>query len=339
VRKWLNSPEDITTELLEGLAAAFPEYINLAGSSNKLVVNSRLGSANRVTIVSLGGTGHEPALTGIVGDGCLDVAVAGDIFAAPGPQDVLEALRLADRGHGTLLVVLNHSGDMLTGDAVMRAAVKEGLHVRRVNTQEDIANAPRSNADDRRGLVGIVPLLHIAGAAAAEGRPLDEVADIAQWFADNMATVAVAASGATHPATGQLISDFNDGEMEIGAGQHGEGGGGGRSAMLSADVTSELMLKMLIADLEIDSGEKVLLLVNGSGATTLMELSIVFRRAAAVLHEKNISVSASYCGELLTVQEQVGFQMCLARMNDVTVQLWNRPCVTPFFNRPDESHR
>ena len=142
-----------------------------------------------------------------------------DVFAAPGPQACLDAIKLADKGKGVLYIVLNHAGDMLTGNLTMKKCAKEGLNVVKVVTQEDIANAPRSNADDRRGLVGCIPTYKIAGAAAAEGKSLEEVAAIAQRFADNMATLAVAVSGATHPATGSLLADLGEDEMEIGMGQ------------------------------------------------------------------------------------------------------------------------
>ena len=208
----------------------------------------------------------------------------------------------------------------------------EGLNVIKVVTQEDIAKAPRSNSDDRRGLVGCIPTYKIAGAAAAEGKSLEEVAAIAQRFADNMATLAVAVRGATHPATGSLLAELGDDEMEIGMGQHGEEGGG-RQPMKSADETAEIMLNALINDLEIKSGEKVMLILNGSGATTLMELFIIYRKCVSYLKEKNIEIVANYVGELLTVQEQAGFQMFMARMDDELLHYWNAPCNTPYMKR------
>ncbi|MBF0528797.1 MAG: dihydroxyacetone kinase subunit DhaK [Deltaproteobacteria bacterium] len=332
MKKFINRPENLTMEMLEGLSLAFPELLELKGESGKLVVNRKLNQANRVTVVSIGGTGHEPALSGLVGEGMLDISVPGDVFAAPGPKDVIEALKLADQGQGVLFIVLNHAGDMLTAKMVMKTVEKEGLHVKQVTTQEDIANAPRSNSDDRRGLVGCVPLYHIAGAAAAAGKSLEEVRSIAQRFADSMATVAVACKGATHPATGMEISVYNDTEMEIGAGQHGEGGGG-KMPMKTADETADIMLNLLVQDLGIKPGERLMLIVNGSGATTIMEQSIVFRRAYKLLKEKGIEVAAGYVGELLTVQEAAGFQMFIARMDDELIELWNKPCKTPYFNK------
>lgn len=330
MKKFINAPENLTAELLEGFAAANRDLVTL-GEQN-MVINNKLAGADRVTIVTQGGSGHEPAISGFVGEGMVDISVVGDIFAAPGPQACVDAIKMAEKGHGVLYVVLNHAGDMLTGNMTMKQCEKQGLKVVKVVTQEDIANAPRSNSDDRRGLVGCIPTYKIAGAAAAEGKSLEEVAAVAQRFADNMATLAVAARGATHPSTGGSLADLDDDEMEIGMGQHGEGGGG-RQPMKTADETAAIMVNGLIADLGIKEGEKVMLIINGTGATTLMEQFIVYRACEKLLAEKNIEIVANCVGELLTVQEQAGFQMFMARMDDELVRLWNAPCNTPYMKK------
>lgn len=330
MKKFINDPENLTIELLEGLALSNSDTIELTES--KLVVNKKLKDADRVTVVSLGGTGHEPALSGFVGEGMLDVSVPGDIFAAPGPKSCIEALKLADKGKGVLFVVLNHAGDMLTGKLTMKAVEKEGLKVNKVVTQEDISNASRENASDRRGLVGCVPLYKIAGAAAAEGKNLEEVTEIAQRFADNSATIAVAVKGATHPATGSVISTLGEDDMEIGMGQHGEGGGG-RTSLKTADETAVIMMDELLRDLDVKAGEKLMVIINGTGSTTLMEQLIVYRKCHNYLAEKGIEVVAQSVGELLTVQEMGGFQMFIARMDDELVRYWNASCKTPYMTK------
>ncbi|EHO85126.1 dihydroxyacetone kinase subunit DhaK [Fusobacterium ulcerans] len=331
MKKFINDPSNLTQELLEGLALSNQNIIELT-EGTRLVVNKKLKDADRVTIVTLGGTGHEPAISGFVGEGMVDISVPGDIFAAPGPQPCFEAIKMADKGKGVLFVVLNHAGDMLTANLTMKMVKKAGLNVVKVVTQDDVANAPRENADDRRGLVGCVPLYKIAGAAAAEGKSLEEVAAIAQKFADNMATIAVAAKGATHPSTGGVIAELGEDDMEIGMGQHGEGGGG-RMPLKTADETAQIMLDALLKDLDIKTGEKLLVVINGTGATTLMEQLIVFRKCYNYLTEKGIEVVANAVGELLTVQEQAGFQMMVARMDDELVHYWNQPCNTPYFKK------
>ena len=187
MKKFMNAPETVTDEELVGLGLAYPDILNVDGH---LVISKDLTNADRVTIVTYGGSGHEPAISGFVGEGMVDISVVGDIFAAPGPQACVDAIKLADKGKGVLYIVLNHAGDMLTGNLTMKQCKKLGLNVVKVVTQEDVSNAPRENADDRRGLVGCIPTYKIAGAAAAEGKSLEEVAAIAQRLADNMATLA-----------------------------------------------------------------------------------------------------------------------------------------------------
>ena len=328
MKKFINNQETLTQDLLKGLALAYPNKIEI--KENNLVVNKKMLCSDRVHIVTLGGAGHEPALSGFVGEGMFDISVVGDIFAAPGPAPCFEALKMAQGDKGALFIVLNHAGDMMTAEMTMEMAEDAGLKVARVTTQEDVSNAPREDGGNRRGLVGCVPLAKIAGGAAAAGKSLEEVRVVAQKFADNMATIAVAARGATHPANGAEISSFGEDDMEIGMGQHGEGGGG-RMKMKTAGETAAIMTDALIKDLALKSGEKVMLVVNGSGATTLMEQLIVFKDCVEFLKERGITVAAQMVGEILTVQEAAGFQLFIARMDDEMLDYWKAPCDTPYY--------
>ena len=329
MQKFINNPDTLTAEMLEGLALAHSELVSL--ELGKLVVNRKLAEADRVTIFALGGSGFEPALSGFVGEGMLDVAVVGDVFAAPGPQACIEAIKLADKGKGVLLVVLNHAGDILASNLAVKQAEKLGINVAKIVVQDDITNAPREEAQNRRGMVGAVPLLKIAGAAALAGKSLEEVATIAQGFADNMATLAVAASGATNPATGMEIAQVAAGSMEVGVGLHGEAGKA--RPMVTAEETVSSMLDALLEDLNVLAEEKLLVIVSGSGATSLMEQLIVYRNCYAFLAEKGIEIVANHVGELMTVQETAGFEICIARMNEELVEYWNASCRTPYFKR------
>ncbi len=329
MKKFINDKNTLTQELLEGLELSNKDIIKV---EENLVINKNLDNLDRVTIVSMGGTGHEPAVEGFVGEGMLDICVCGDIFAAPGYQSVVKALKMADKGHGVLFVVLNHAGDMMSANLAMAEVEKLGLNVKKVVTQEDVSNAPRSDSDNRRGLVGCVGVYKVAGALAKEGKSLEEVAALAQDFADNMATLAVALKGATHPQSGMAISELGEDEMEIGMGQHGEGGGGRQPLTTSLKVT-EIMTDALVKDLELKSNEKIMVFINGSGSTTLMEQLIVYKDVVNHLKAKDIEVVANYVGELLTVQEQAGFQLMFARMNDELVKLWEKPCNTCYMKR------
>jgi len=226
-------------------------------------------------------------------------------------------------------VVLNHAGDVMSANMAMEMAAKENIPVKRLLTHEDIAPGATAPAEDRRGLVGCIPLYKIAGAAAEAGKSLDEVCAVAERFNQNMATLAVAMKTATHPASGQAIFELADDEMEIGMGQHGEAGTG-PSKILTADQTAELMLSRLLAAIHAKAGDRLMLLINGSGATTLMEMFIVFRRVAQVCAEKGIEVVRGGCDEYLTVQEMAGFQMFAAKMDDELIRLWDAPADTPY---------
>jgi dihydroxyacetone kinase-like protein len=327
MKKFINKPEDLVGELLEGYALAYADKIRLAG--NRLVVRARRKAKGKVGVVTLGGSGHEPALSGFVGKGMLDISVPGEIFAAPGPPRCLEALKRAERGAGVLFIVLNHAGDVMAANLTMEMALKQGLNVKQILTHEDIAGGPRSQPDNRRGLVGAVPVMKVAGAAAEAGYSLEACLAVAERLERQMATLAVAMTSATHPSTGQAIFTLPDDEMEIGMGQHGEAGTG-RMKMKSADETAEAMLGQLLADLSVQAGEQLLVLLNGAGATTLMELFIVFRRMHQVCEARGIKIARARIAEFLTVQEMAGFQMFIARMDEELLKLWDAPCDTPY---------
>jgi dihydroxyacetone kinase-like protein len=326
MKKFINDPDNLVSELLEGFTLAHANLVKLAG--NNLVVRTNPKPEDKVALVTLGGSGHEPALSGYVGTGMLDISVPGEIFAAPGPPRVIEALRLANREAGVLFVVLNHEGDVLSANMCMEMAAQEGLNVKHILTHEDIAAGSREDPSDRRGLVGCLPVIKIAGAAAEQGCTLDECLAIAKRAEANMATLAVAVSSATHPATGDVIAEVPDGEMCVGMGQHGEAGGG-QQDMKSADETADIMLGALLDDLKVQEGEQVLVLLNGVGSTTAMELYLVLRRVKQHLDEKNITLARSCVGEYLTVQEMGGFQMCVVRMDDELLKYWDAPCDAP----------
>lgn len=326
MKKFINDPADLAAELMEGFAMAYCDKVKI--ESGRTVVRAQPKSTDKVAIVTLGGAGHEPALSGFVGEGMLDVSVAGDIFAAPAAPKVFEALKKANRPAGTLLVVLNHAGDVMSSNIALEMARKQGLNVRSILTHEDIAPGADTPAADRRGLVGCIPLYKVVGAAAEEGMSIDQVCAIAERFNNNMATLAVAMRTATHPASGQAIFDLADDEMEIGMGQHGEAGTG-PCKIKTADQTAELMADRLLAAIHAQPGDQVLTIINGSGATTLMELLIVYRAVHKILVGRGMRPVAPLIGEYLTVQEMAGFQMFMAKMDDELVRLYKAPCDTP----------
>lgn len=327
--KFINNPENITAELLEGYVLAYPDQVKLAAEN--IVVRAQPKSEDKVAIVTLGGSGHEPALSGFVGEGMLDCSVVGDIFAAPGAQRLFQALQLMKREAGILLVVLNHSGDVMSANMACQLAQRAGIKVAKVLTHDDISAGIGADVNDRRGLAGCVPLYKILGAASEEGKSLEELVEIAERYNKNVATLAVAMRSCSHPQNGAIITDLPEGIMEIGMGQHGEGGGG-QKPLVSADETAAEMVDLLCQQLQPQSGDKMMLIINGVGATTHMELNIVFRKAYKEIEARGLKVVVSRIQELLTVQEQAGFQMILARLDDDHVDyLKNKPSNAPYW--------
>ena len=313
MNKFINDPDNLTAELLEGYVMAYSNQVAIGGEN--IIVRAHAKAEDKVAVITLGGSGHEPALSGFVGDGMLDCSVVGDIFAAPGAQRLFQALQMFKREAGILLVVLNHSGDIMSANMACQLAERTGIKVKTILTHDDISAGLDAPDEDRRGLAGCVPLIKIVGAAAEEGKSLDEIIEIGERFNARLATLAVAMKSCTHPQNGMTISDLPDGEIEIGMGQHGEGGGG-QEALVSADDPAEKMVGLLMRKLQSQAGDRVLLYINGVGGTTHMEMNIVFRRAYQVLEAAGVKVVDGRIAEMLTVQEQSGFQMILAKMDD-----------------------
>ena len=332
MNKFINSTENITSELLEGYTMAFSETVKL-GAEN-IVVRTRPKAEDKVAIIAFGGSGHEPAVSGFVGEGMLDASVVGDIFAAPGAQRLFQALQMFKRDAGILLLVLNHSGDVMSGNMAKQLAERAGIKVKSIMTHDDISAGLDAPDEDRRGLAGAIPMYKILGAAAEQGKSLDELIEIGERFNKQIATLAVVRRACTHPQNGATITELPEGMMQIGMGQHGEAGQGGNEPLVSADATAEFMVGQLMKKLDLKSGDNVLLYINGVGSTTLMEQFIVYRAAAKKLAAAGITVADGYAGELLTVQEQAGFQMILAKLDaDHLDLLKNYKADAPYWKR------
>ena len=330
--KFINETQNITAELLEGYVMAFKDRVKLA--SENIVVRAEPKAENKVAIVAFGGSGHEPAVSGFVGEGMLDCSVVGDIFAAPGAQRLFQGLQLMKREAGIVLLVLNHSGDVMSGNMAKQLAERTGIKVASIMTHDDISAGLDAADDDRRGLAGAVVMYKVLGAAAEAGKSLDEIIEIGERLNQNIATLAVAMRSCTHPQNAGVITSLPDGMMQIGMGQHGEAGAGGMQPLVSADETATFMVGQLMAKLQVAKGDKVLLYINGVGASTLMEQLIVYRAAAKQIETAGIEIVDGYAGELLTVQEQAGFQMILAKLDaDHVDYLKNYPSNAPYWTR------
>ncbi len=327
--KFINDPQQVTPELLEGYVLCYPGQVKLGGEN--IIVRAHPKDENKVAIVTLGGSGHEPALSGFVGEGMLDCSVVGDVFAAPGAQRLFQGLQLMKREAGILLVVLNHSGDIMSANMACQLAERAGIKVKQIITHDDISAGIDAPVEDRRGLAACVPLFKILGAAAEEGKSLEELMEIGERFNKKVATLAVATGVCTHPQNNATISDLPKGIMEIGMGQHGEGGGG-QKPLVSADQTAAEMVDLLCRQLKPQKGDQMMLIINGTGATTQMEHNIIFRKAYRELEVRGLTVAVSRIQEILTVQEQAGFQMIMGILDDDHIDyLNNRRSDAPYW--------
>lgn len=324
MKKFINDPENITIELLEGMAMAYSQKVKLEG---KLVCRANPKSEDKVAIVTLGGTGHEPALQGWVGDGMIDVCAAGDVWAAPGPPTLLSAFESVKRDAGILLVTLNHAGDVMSAKMALQMAKMKGIKVNEILTNEEI----RPTEDEEgRGLGGCFFIYKICGAASEQGQDLEAVTALANKINANMATIAVLSELATHPSTGGVCGSLGVDEMEICAGQHGEGGGIVMPMATSKD-TAELLAGKIVTKLGLVAGDEIVLCIGGSGKTTIMEQLIAYRDAAKFFESKGIKAVRGLAEELLTVQEAGGYQMMALKLDDEMKSLWDAPCSTPYF--------
>jgi ATP-dependent dihydroxyacetone kinase len=327
LKKLINDPRGVVREMLEGICDLHPGLALLADFD--VVVRSDLPppAQRAVAVISGGGSGHEPAHAGYVGPGLLAAAVAGDVFTSPSVDAVLAAIRAAAGRAGALLVVKNYTGDRLNFGLAAELARAEGFPVEIVVVADDVALAGTVPRDRRRGIAGTVLIHKVAGAAAASGRSLAEVAAMARGAAVDLASMGVALGACTVPAVGRPGFELGDEEIELGLGIHGEQGIE-RADLLPADGLVERLLDSILADLAPEQGQSVALLVNGLGGTPEMELSIVARRAIAVLRGRGLAVVRAWMGNYLTALEMPGSSLSVLKVDDARLALIDAPAAS-----------
>jgi dihydroxyacetone kinase-like protein len=322
-KKLINKPENVLSEMLQGFAAAHGDIVRLTETG--LIVRRQPKAAGKVGLVIGNGSGHEPAMIGLVGEGLMDVNVPGEIFTAPGPERIVEGIKAADRGAGVLLCVSHHAGDLMNAEMALELCQMAGIrNVEMVVLYDDISSAPKGRESERRGTAGLFFVWKMLGAFAETGASLAECKTMAEKIRDNTRTLAMALTSCAHPITGETMFDLPDDELEIGMGVHGEVGMG-RQKLVSADATIDLMLPPILEDLPFMTGDEVLVLLNNSGSLTLMELFILYRRVAEWLQEANIRVYKSWVGPYATTQEMAGFALSLCRVDGQLKRLWDAP--------------
>ena len=324
MKKLLNDPSRVVREMLEGLAMLAPDTALLRDAN--VVVRRDLPEphARPVAIISGGGSGHEPAHAGYVGEGMLAAAVCGEVFTSPSTDAVLAAIRASAGPNGALLVVKNYTGDRLNFGLAAELARAEGIPVEVVVVADDVSLRNTVERGRRRGIAGTVFVHKIAGAAAAAGKTLSDVAAIARSAADAIGTMGVALDGCTLPATQQSSFSLADDEIELGLGIHGEKGVQ-RTKPMPADQLTDTLLTAITDDLQFASGERVALLVNGLGATTPMELAVVARAAMNGLRERGLRIERAWCGTLLSALNMPGCSISVMRVDDARLALLDAP--------------
>lgn len=324
MKKLINEPRAVVQEMLEGLAKANPQIIYVRGLE---VICRRQPVADKVGVISGGGSGREPAHTGFVGDGLLDAAAAGNVFASPSPDRILEALKRADTGRGVLMVVKNYSGDIMNFELASELAGMEEIQTAMVVVKDDVAVPDSTYSTGRRGIAGTVFVHKIAGAAALRGDSLDQVQALAQLACDKVRSVGMATGPCMLPGADKPNFTLAEDEVELGMGIHGEPGVR-RTKPQSAARTARALLDRVLDDLDYD-GSQVAVLMNGLGATPLMELYILYNEVETLLRQRGLTVYRALVGNYMTSLEMAGCTLTLLRLDEVLIPLLDAPCVAP----------
>ena len=319
MKKLINKVDDVEREMIEGLAKAAPKKLRKLDEGNIIVRTPK--KEGKVALVSGGGSGHEPAHGGYVGEGMLDCAVAGSVFTSPTPDQIYEGIKAVATEAGVLAIVKNYTGDVLNFEMAIDMAKEEGVHADYVIVNDDVAVKDSLYTTGRRGVAGTIFVHKIAGARAEEGASLAEVKACAKHVIKNVRSMGMAIAPCTVPAAGKHGFTLADDEVEIGIGIHGEPGTS-REKMLSANEAAKRLLDTILADLDY-SGREVAVLVNGMGATPLMELYIINDFVQDYMKEKGVKVYDTMVGNYMTAIEMAGFSLSLLRLDENMKRLYD----------------
>ncbi|MDN3310053.1 dihydroxyacetone kinase subunit DhaK [Microbacterium oryzae] len=323
MKKLIGEPGAVVADALVGIEAALPQV--RVDHQNRVVLRATPKDEGKVALVSGGGSGHEPLHGGFVGFGMLDAACAGEVFTSPTPDQVLAATTAVDRGAGVVHIVKNYTGDVMNFE--MAAELAEGASVASVLVHDDVAVEDSTYTAGRRG-VGLTVLMEkIAGAAAEEGRPLDEVVRVAEKVSAQGRSMGVALTSGTVPAAGRPTFDLPDDEMEVGVGIHGEPGRH-REKLAPAPRIAEMLVEPVLADLP-SGGEPVIAMLNGMGGSPLLELYLMYGEVAKLLEKAGVPVARTLVGNYITSLDMAGCSLTLLRADDELLRLWDAPVETP----------
>jgi len=331
MKKLINDPANIVNELIDGFVYTNKNNIKKVG---EFTVVARIDAPiiDKVGVVIGGGSGHEPLFIDYVGKGMADAAAHGQIFTSPSPNIILEAIKAADSGNGVLLLYCNYAGDVLNFNIAQENARKLGIKVETVLIYDDVSSAPNENKEDRRGTTAAPIMIKIAGAAAESGMELNDLKILLKKANFNSRSCGVSLSSCSLPETGLSTFILEEGKMEFGMGLHGEAGIKNVDIM-TADQTTTTIIDLLIEDLPFMNGDEVIVLVNGYGATTRMEMFIIMKKIHEYLKSKNINIYSSELGEFCTSQEMAGISITLIKLDGEIKIYYDKSADSPGYKK------
>ncbi|MGB7462237.1 MAG: dihydroxyacetone kinase subunit DhaL [Candidatus Acidiferrum sp.] len=328
MKKFINRPENAVEEMLQGMTVLSPGLDRLPGHRVMFRADAEQIRDKRVAIISGGGSGHEPAHAGYIGEGMLSAGVAGEVFTSPDTDSIFAAIKAVAGKPGALLVVKNYTGDRLNFGLAAEMARSEGISVEMIIVDDDVALNGSGSATGARGLAGTVFVHKLVGAAAAEGKTLADLASLGKAVVRSLATMGVSFSAGISPAVGKPSFELDEDEMELGLGIHGEPGVI-RTKLQPADQLTETLLTRILKDRNFGAQKRIAVLINNLGATTEMELAIVARHATLFLDRSGFTVERLYAGTFLSSLDMAGISISVLGLNDEWLRWLDTPTTAP----------
>jgi len=331
MKRFLNDPQAYVSEMLDGLVKAHPDRLK-SGDDPFAIMRADAPVRGKVALATGGGSGHLPVFLGYVGKGMLDGCAVGDVFNSPSAGQMADVTRRIDGGKGVVYIYGNYGGDVMNFDMAAEMVDMEDIAVKTVLVKDDVASAPKDEADRRRGVAGMVFAFKIAGALADEGADIDAVAAVAEKALANTGSMGVALSACIIPQVGKPGFSIGEGEMEIGMGIHGDPGIK-REPLAPADEVATRLTETILADLAPAAGAELAVMMNGLGATPPEDLYVLYRKVHEVLAGRDLSVHRAYVGEYATSMEMAGASLTVMTLDDELKRLLDAPASTPFFQQ------
>lgn len=331
MQRILNDPDKVVEDMLEGFLKSHDDLV--VRTDNPRTIKYKFAPVKgKVGVVTGGGSGHKPAFIGYIGRNMVDAAAVGEIFSSPTAKAFYDAFRAADSGKGVACLYGNYAGDNMNVKMAVELAKDDGIEVRTVVANDDVASAPKAERHKRRGVAGEILMWKVGGAKAAGGGTLDEVIAAAQKAIDNTRSVGIGLTPCTIPAVGKPNFKIVEGTMEVGIGHHGEPGIE-VTDLKTADEMAGMMLDVILPDYPFVAGDEVVVLVSGLGATPVMELYILYNKVADILSEKGINVHKSYVGNYFTSLEMMGVTLTVMKLDDELKELVNEEAYSMGFKQ------